>query len=101
MERERHRHLVHHLIAAVAPGNDPRRAPSEAESTPAVRPIRPAQAEDPHQFAQRLCRAEVEAVLEKFGMQISITRVEQMAAGQVRIDYNIGFVPRPGRPAGK
>ena len=47
-----------------------------------------------NQVALRLCQAEIQAVLEKFGMQMGVKRVETQIAGETTMEYLIIFAPR-------
>lgn len=48
-----------------------------------------------NEVALRLCQAEVQAALEKYGMTLGIKRIETHVAGAVHIDYNLMFMPKP------
>jgi len=52
-----------------------------------------AQARD-HEVAVRLCQAEVQAALEKYGITIGIRRSEMFVNGQSHVEYSLLFVPR-------
>jgi hypothetical protein len=44
----------------------------------------------------RLCSAEIQAVLEKYGMAVAIQRIEKLQPGQgIHVEYNFNFVPVP------
>jgi hypothetical protein len=53
-----------------------------------------AEAENANAVALRLCQAEVQAVLEKYGMQIGVKRVETQLGGQIKVEYLLMFGPR-------
>ena len=44
----------------------------------------------------RMCAAEVAAAMEKYGMQVAITRIERLMPGQgIHVEFKFDFVPAP------
>jgi len=49
----------------------------------------------------RLCGAEIQAVLEKFGMAVAVQRIEKLDPRQgIHVEYKFHFVPAPRRNGG-
>jgi hypothetical protein len=51
------------------------------------------------ELRSRLCNAEISAVLQKYGMQVAMKRVEQiLPGGKTSVEVQFFFVPAPPLP---